>query len=699
MSPLRPSPGSHEPDAITPIATGEATDPHSVTARRDGLSQEFLAGRAAWVIVASLVVYLGMKRGGYEQPVYSEIGIVAWWFVGVGTVAGALSVRIGRAGWIGLALLAAFAGWTAAGVSWSESSGRSAVEVARVVVYLGVFAAALLLAGRERIRLILGAVATGIAVVAAIALLSRLEPGWFPENRLPEVLIGTQSRLAYPVGYWNALAGLIAIGLPLLLWAAVSARAVALRGLAASAVPVVLLASYFTYSRAGIVAMALALLVFVALSERRLSLLPPLTVIGTASAVLIWQASVRGELADGLTTAAAMAQGEQMLLLVGVLSPLAGLIVAGLALETDRGYLPRPPRVPRATALGVAVVLAVLGIGAFIGLGGVGAAADAYAEFKDPDGLSETSTRLDSFAGNGRWQYWTEAVEANSTAPFVGIGPGTFVFWWTQNRDIDNGLVRDAHSLFIETLGELGIVGLVLLASFVMFLVVVGGGRALESSGGRRLELAAATAAVTAFTVAAALDWVWELAVVPAAFLLVAATILRSPPDLSAVATRAAALGIADLPRPAGRPWFRGRLAAGVATMIVALASIFVIFVTYESDRQLIESQEAARAGDLERALSAAESATDLLPFAGEPRVQQALVLEEQGELGRAAEAAREATQRESTNWETWFVLARIQRQQGKVGAALTAFRRAQELNPISQVLNPVRCDVNPSRC
>ncbi|MBA2522101.1 MAG: hypothetical protein H0V25_02105, partial [Solirubrobacterales bacterium] len=188
---------------------------------------------AAWLIPFALIVYLGMERGGFEQPVYSQVGIAAWWLVAVGFLAAALPVaRVGRSGWIALALLAAFAGWTAIGVSWSSSSGRSVVEVAREVVYVGVFAVALLIGGRGRLRTTIGAVGAGCAVIACIALLSRLHPAWFPPNELPSVLVGIQSRLAYPIGYWNALAGLIAIGLPLVVWATTSARSTVLRAAA-----------------------------------------------------------------------------------------------------------------------------------------------------------------------------------------------------------------------------------------------------------------------------------------------------------------------------------------------------------------------------------------------------------------------------------------------------------------------------------
>src|SRR5687767_1364878 len=81
-----------------------------------------------------LVAYLGLKGGGYDTVVRSEVGIAAWWLVLCGAAVGALpATRVTRLGWIGLGLLFAFAAWTALGISWSESSERSMAELGRVL--------------------------------------------------------------------------------------------------------------------------------------------------------------------------------------------------------------------------------------------------------------------------------------------------------------------------------------------------------------------------------------------------------------------------------------------------------------------------------------------------------------------------------------------------------------------------------------
>ena len=43
-----------------------------------------------------------------------------------------------------------------------------------------------------------------------------------------------------------------------------------------------------------------------------------------------------------------------------------------------------------------------------------------------------STQRFESASGNGRYQYWQSALDANATDPLKGIGPGTFEFWWAR---------------------------------------------------------------------------------------------------------------------------------------------------------------------------------------------------------------------------------------------------------------------------
>jgi hypothetical protein len=628
---------------------------------------------ATWWLPFILVLYLALKGGGYDLIVRSEIGIAVWWIVLVGAVAGLLPVaRIGRVGWTALGLLAAFAVWTGLGIGWSESAERSVAELGRVATYLGVFALALLAGGRDALRRTVGALATAIALVAALALLSRLEPSLFPRDLGPQFMPSIQERLNYPLNYWNGLAGLVAMGVPLLVWAATAARTIPARALATAALPVAALTIVLTLSRAGAGAAVLALLVLLALHPRRLALLPPLLLGGLGSAILIAATLQRDALEKGLLNAAAERQGDEMLAMTLVVCAGVGLLAAALALA-ERNRLLRWPRVSRRIAVPAFGVVAVIAIVGALIAGAPGELSERWSEFKRPGGTSLGVERLTSVGGNSRYQYWEAAADANATAPLTGIGPGTFEYWWAREGTVA-GFVRDAHSLYMETLGELGIVGFALIVGFVGGVLVVGAIRALRRRRGRTSLLAAATAGAFAYGVMAAFDWVWELTVVTVAFLLLAAAIVG--PDARARADRA----------PSRHGGTRVATTAGLAA--VAVASLAAIAIPMAGTSSVRESWRQVEGSDLPAALASARAAERVQPYSATARIQEALVLELEGDLPAALAAARAATQHEPTNWRTWFVRSRLEARNGNAQAALRAYRKARSLNPRSSLLN-----------
>ena len=64
--------------------------------------------------------------------------------------------------------------------------------------------------------------------------------------------------------------------------------------------------------------------------------------------------------------------------------------------------------------------------------------------------------------------------------------------------------------------------------------------------------------------------------------------------------------------------------------------------------------------------------------------LQQALVYELQGDYASAVAAAKQATRADATNWQTWVVLSRLQAEAGNADGSLSAYRRARALNPLS---------------
>jgi O-antigen ligase len=132
--------------------------------------------------------------------------------------------------------------------------------------------------------------------------------------------------------------------------------------------------------------------------------------------------------------------------------------------------------------------------------------------------LPTTRARLATLKSN-RYDYWSVAIRGFEDNPLRGVGAHGFQQLWVEHRDIRE-YVQDAHSLYLETAAELGIVGVLLLVAFL-------GGtiaclwRILADPHGR--VLAAGWAAASAcWLVHAGLDWDWEMPAVSMIFLALA---------------------------------------------------------------------------------------------------------------------------------------------------------------------------------
>ena len=186
---------------------------------------------------------------------------------------------------------------------------------------------------------------------------------------------------------------------------------------------------------------------------------------------------------------------------------LFGLFVATLFLTASRGgWL--------AASVGAALALA-LASGRVTLARGVAAAAGvllAVALALPAGGLADD---LAEHGGDRPW-YWHVAWQEVADAPLIGRGAGTFELSWLGQQPIDRSVV-DAHSLYLETLAELGVVGLVLLALALAppLVVALRHGRAPAAAGG-----------YVAFLFHAGIDWDWEMPAVTVAGLLCGSAIL-----------------------------------------------------------------------------------------------------------------------------------------------------------------------------
>ena len=341
-----------------------------------------------------------------------------------------------------------------------------------------------------------------------IALVSRLFPHFFgATTQLAQIFPTASKRLSFPVDYWNGLATLVAFAIPALLYFAAEARAV-VRGLAVAPLPALAATLYLTSSRGGWVAAAIAIVVLMALTSRRWATAGALLIGGAASAGAVAVLLARDELVDSpLQSSVAESQGRSAALLIALLC-----VAAGAAYGLLASVVPSPPRASRRAATAFAAVLVVLALAAVAAANPV----ERYNNFKEiPPELQGASVQehLFSTSGNGRWQWWTSAVDEFESKPLTGRGAGSYEAWWAEHASIA-AFVRDAHSLYLETLGELGIVGLALLVAFIVSCLVAGARRLGGRTESERAAVAALFALVAAFLFEAGIDWMWEVTAV-----------------------------------------------------------------------------------------------------------------------------------------------------------------------------------------
>jgi len=408
--------------------------------------------------------------------------------------------------WAATGALAALAAWTVASGSWAPLSEPAAADAQRLVLYaLALPAATLLLAGR--LRAVEPALALGCLAVVGYGLSERLLPGLIDL----EASRTAAGRLEQPLTYWNAMGAIAAVGLVLCARLAGDGERAAGWRAAGAAIAVPLTAGLvLAFSRGALAAAALglALLCWTTPSLAQLRAVGIVLMTGGAGALA---ASVP----DGVRALEGSA-GDRELEGAVVLA----VLVALMAVAAWAARLPVPRRVlarPRAVVVG-------LGVAVLLGALALAQALEEGPPVATP-AMGATASRLASTESN-RYAYWSVALDMFAEHPLRGAGTGAFVVDWRRERHVRDP-ARDAHSLYLETAAELGLVGLALLAALIGA-VAVGARRAWRAAPG---AAAGVIAALAAWAAHAAIDWDWEMPAVALLALVLAAALLavRTP--------------------------------------------------------------------------------------------------------------------------------------------------------------------------
>jgi hypothetical protein len=580
---------------------------------------------------------------------------VAWGWSALGllvataaTLLVAERIEVSRLDAVCVAALAALVLWTAASALWSDSLPRSLLEAHRGIVYVAGLGGLLLLARRGTAPWIAGGVLAAVTAVAVYALATRL----FPDRFGYDFESGYQ--LARPLGYWNALGILAAVGILLALGFAASAGR-AVPAAAAAALPVLVATLYFTFSRGALVALGAGLVAVLAVDPRRLRLaVTGLALAVPAAAAVALASSSEGLAREQAPLDVATREGLRLAVATVVLAVAAALLRLGLG-RVERA-VPVPERLRRATGLALLAAAAVAVLAGLVKVGGpIELVTRAYDSFQAPLPATggQLEGRLFSVSGNGRSDYWRVALDAYGDHPVLGSGAGTYELHWARERPTAFE-ARDAHSLYVETLAELGPVGLALLLAALAAPLL-----ALRRA--RRMPLAAAAAGgYVAFLAHAAIDWDWEIPAVTLAGLACGAALLvaaRRPADERPLGGRLRTIGLSALVLPA-----------------------LLAFTGYVGASALAVASDAATEGRYEEAGAQARRATRWTPWASDPWEAMGEAQLALGDRTAARASFRKAIAKDPKDWELWFGLARA-----SDGAARdAALERAHELNPRS---------------
>ncbi|MBA2256932.1 MAG: hypothetical protein H0W05_06935 [Thermoleophilaceae bacterium] len=212
------------------------------------------------LVVAVAFVVLAYSEGGLEPGFRAGAAIFLWLVVILGLALGRFPrSAIPRPALGAGLLLAAYAAFSGLSLFWADDTGAAFNEVIRVLVYLGLFVAVVLASSAGGARSWLLGLALGIGVVALIALLDRAAPGLLAagaEQR--EKLPLAERDLSFPLGYWNGLGLVMAIGGLLYTWLGAEARTRLGRAVATAAMPIAGLPLILTASRGSMAAAATA---------------------------------------------------------------------------------------------------------------------------------------------------------------------------------------------------------------------------------------------------------------------------------------------------------------------------------------------------------------------------------------------------------------------------------------------------------
>jgi len=599
-------------------------------------------------------------HGYYALSAWGPIALLLLTILAAAGVA--LRSRPSGSALVALAGLTALWGWSALSSRWAESAHQAMTDSDRWLLYATFFALLVVTVRDARLgRAAVAVAAVGVATFGAYITIRLVLPG------SADLFLG--GRLSNPIGYVNGQASYLLLALWPAIALAEGARRPWLAGLAAGASVLLAGVVLLAQARGVMPAIAISAVVLVALVPGRRRRCWCLLAVGAGVAL------ASGPLLDVYeATSPGFRRVDEDALRGAVLALVGVATLTGAVWALARSVAARPvreldQRLLRAVSTAGLVVIALGGaVGGVVAIGEpVAATRDAWREFERLDvGAAQAADSRFGSGGGNRYDYWRIAIEQFRERPLKGIGAGNYdATYFTERRTTED--VRQAHSLPLQTLGELGSIGAVALGLFVVGILLGLARRVAEARSGRSeavMLVVAAGGTFLVWLVHTSVDWLHLIPGVTGVA-LVAAAALVAPREETPLA-------------PIGK-----RAGAAVAVACCGVAAIGALLV---GTAVLAEHHTAAARRNLPRdpraALREARSALGLDDEAVDAYYVGAAAYARLGRYPDARAMLLAAARREPRDFVTWGLLGDLALRRGDLETARAAYGRSSRLNP-----------------
>jgi O-Antigen ligase/Tetratricopeptide repeat len=626
----------------------------------------------AAILAAAVLAVSPLASGYYSFTAWAPLTLGAIiLLVVVALVARPHLTNTGVVASVGLGLLVAL---SFASILWAESRDSAWMSSNQIALYAAIFGIGLLaireLRTARTVMLILGAPALLASVVLAVIFATGGGGNDF--------LLG---RLDVPIGYVNGTAGLLAMGIWPWLSLAEVASSRRVRVAAMTAAGLIAAIAVTTQARALLPAFLIATVLVMIAAPNRTRRGVHLLIVAAAVAV---SAHWTLQLYSSTGPVQAFAPPSHTLRGAGLAILVGGLLAAGLklGLESVTSRVAEVTRLRLSRRLGQTMLIAVAAGAVAIGVGAHGRISTQWNDFTHLNAEQSASNRFLAIGGGFRYDLWRVALDEFKSDPIAGVGAGNYDDSYYRLRDNPQS-VTVPHSLEMEVLAELGVLGLVGLLLFCGAVLRGGMARGRRTLAGQDAGLkVAALGMFTAWLAATSVDWLYNI------------------PGLAGMAILAAAILVAPSPAPAPSPSpapapvpaapAQGRGRAGQAMLVVALT--LLAFVAASLGRQYVaalysNSGHGLVSKDPVQALQKLKTAEQLDPWSMQTQYAVASAYAHLNDYGAARDALVHAQQLEPENYVPPALLGDIATRAGDHATAATAYRRALKLDPREPVL------------